>query len=132
MATNTAATSARAYSYQMIHYLRKGITYADDGETVTVGVLPAGAQIIKPISGVSVNVAFNGGSTNTLDIGPSSNTDLWATDLALGSIAYVALDEAVSMTVASDTTVQALVTSTASASAGEAEIVIAYILDNDQ
>jgi hypothetical protein len=116
----------------MIHYLRKGITYADDGETVTVGVLPAGAQIIKPISGVSVNVAFNGGTTNTLDIGPSSNTDLWATDLALGSIAYVALDEAVSMTVASDTTVQALVTSTASASAGEAEIVIAYILDNDQ
>ena len=134
MATNTAGNTARTTAHQMIHYLRKGITFADAGTTVTVGTLPAGAQIIKPISGVSVNIAFNGDTTNTLDIGPStdSGTDLWATDLALGSIAYVALDEAVSMTISVDTIVQAAVVSTASASAGSAEIIIAYALDNDR
>lgn len=132
MATGTAATTARQYSQQMVHYLRKGFTYADNGSTLTVGILPAGAQVIKPMSGVAVNVAFNGDTTNTLDIGPSSDTDLWATDLALGTIAFAALDEAVSMTVASDTTVQAVVTASASASAGQGEIIICYAVDNDQ
>lgn len=131
MATNTQGTAARQYPQQMVHYLRKGITYADNGKTVTVGILPAGACIIKPMSGVMVNVAFNGDTTNTLDIGPSSNTDLWATDLALGSIAHVPLDEGVSMAVSADTTVQAVVTSTDSATAGAAEIIICYVVDND-
>ena len=133
MATGTAATSARQYSQQMVHYLRKGITYADDGDTVTVGIIPAGAQIIKPMSGVAVNVAFDGNSSNVLDIGASTDTGTnnFATQLALGSIAFVPLDEAVTMTVSVDTTIQALVTSTASATAGQAEIVICYIPDND-
>jgi hypothetical protein len=127
------AQPARELQTQQIAYLRKGITFADNGSTVTVGTLPAGAQIIKPISGVSVNVAFNGGTTNTLDIGPSTDagTNLWMTIGALGAIAYVALDEAVSMTVSVETIVQALVVSTAGASAGAGEIIIAYAMDND-
>ena len=132
MATNTAGSVARNYNKQMVHYLRKGITYEDNGSTVTVGVIPAGSVILKPISGVAVTTAFNGDTTNTLDVGPSTDTDLWATDLALGSLAYVPIDEAVANIVTTDTTVQAVVTSTASASAGAAEIVIAYIPDNDQ
>lgn len=134
MTTGTAATTARQYSQQMIHYLRKGITYADNGLTVDVGTIPAGALVLKPLSGVYVNTAFNGGTTNTLDVGPStdSGTNLWGTLLALGSIAMVPLDEAVAMTVSVDTLVQAKVVSTASASAGEAEIVIAFIPDNDR
>ena len=80
-----------------------------------------------------VNTAFNGATTNTLDIGPStdSGTNLWGTLLALGSIAMVPLDEAVAMSVSVDTLVQAAVVSTASASAGSGEIIIAYIPDND-
>lgn len=133
MATGTAGTVARQFHTQQIHYLRKSISYTDNGTTVTVGTIPAGSLILKPISGVSVNVAFNGGSTNTLDIGPStdSGTNLWMTVGALGSIAFVPLDEAVTMLVSSDTIVQAYVVSTASASAGTAEIIIAYIPDND-
>ena len=133
MATGTAATTARQYSQQMIHYLRKGITYADDGTTVDVGTIPAGSLILKPLSGVYVNTAFNGATTNTLDIGPStdSGTNLWGTLLALGSIAMVPLDEAVAMSVSVDTLVQAAVVSTTGASAGSAEIVIAFIPDND-
>lgn len=131
MATGTAGSTARTFHTQQVHYLRKSITYADNGTTVTVGTIPAGAQIIKPISGVAVNVAFDGDTTNTLDVGPSTDTDLWATDLALGTIAFVPLDEAVSNTVTSDTIVQAAVVSTASASAGAGEIIIAYVPDND-
>lgn len=133
MATGTAGSTARQYSQQMVHYLRKGITYADDGTTVDVGTIPAGSLLLKPLSGVYVNTAFNGATTNTLDIGPStdSGTNLWGTLLALGSIAHVPLDEAVAMTVSVDTLVQAAVVSTTGASAGEAEIVIAFIPDND-
>lgn len=133
MATGTASTAARDYGKQMIHYLRKSISYEDNGTTVTIGTIPARSLLVKPISGVSVNVAFNGGTTNTLDIGPStdSGTNLWMTVGALGSIAFVPLDEAVTMLVSSDTVVQAYVVSTASASAGTAEVIIAYIPDND-
>jgi hypothetical protein len=117
----------------MVHYLRKSITYADNGTTVTVGTIPAGSVLVKPISGVSVSVAFDGNATNTLDIGPSTDTgtNLWMTVGALGSIAFVPLDEAVTNTVSVDTIVQAAVVSTASASAGTAEIIICFIPDND-
>lgn len=133
MATGTAGSTARQYTQQMVHYLRKGITYADAGTTVTVGTIPANAQIIKAMSGVAVNVAFDGNSANTLDIGAStdSGTNNFATLLALGSIAFVPLDEAATMTVSVDTVVQAAVVSTASPAAGQAEIIICYIPDND-
>jgi hypothetical protein len=133
MTTGTAATTARQYPQQMIHYLRKSITYADNGLTVDVGTIPAGALVLKPLSGVAVNVAFNGDTTNTLDIGPStdSGTNLWATLLALGTIAFVPIDEVVTTLVSVDTKVQAKVVSSASASAGQGEIIIAYIPDND-
>jgi hypothetical protein len=130
--TGTAGTTARQYSTQQVHYLRKGFTYSDDGSVLTVGTIPAGAQIIKPMSGVAINVAFNAGSTNVLDIGTPANDDLYGTDLALGTIAFVALDEAVSMTVAADTVITATVDLTGTAATtGQGEIIIAYIPDND-
>lgn len=133
MATGTAGSTARRHSMNMIHFLRKSITYADNGTTVTVGTIPAGSLILKPASGVAVNVAFNGGSTNTLDIGAStdSGTNNFATLLALGSIAFVPCDEALTFLVTVDTVIQAAVVSTAGASAGEGEIIIAYIPDTD-
>ncbi len=132
MATGIAGSTARDYNMQVVHYLRKGFTFADDGSVLTVGTLPAGAQIIRPMSGVAVNVAFNAGSTNVLDIGIGSNDDLYGTDLAWGTIAFVPLDEAVSMTVAADTVITATVDLTGTAAtAGQGEIVICYIPDND-
>jgi hypothetical protein len=125
----------RLHHTQQVHYLRKGITFADDGTTVDVGTIPAGSLILKPLSGVAVTTVFNAGSTNVLDIGPStdSGTDLWATDLALGTLAFVPLDEAVTNLVSVDTFVQAAVDLTGTAATtGAAEIVICYIPDNDQ
>ncbi len=134
MTTNTAGSTARNFNKQMVHYLRKGITFADDGTTVTVGTIPAGSLVLKPLSGVAVTTVFNAGTTNVLDIGPStdSGTDLWATDLALGTLAFVPLDEAVTNLVTVDTVVQAAVDLTGTAATtGAAEIVICYIPDND-
>jgi hypothetical protein len=133
MATNTAGTVARDLGIQAVHYMRKGITFADKGTTVVVGTLPAGAMLLKALSGVYVTTAF-GGTTPTLDVGPTSDSghDLWASALALGSLGYITLDEAASAyaVVASDTEVSADYNGTDDV-AGAAEIVICYILDND-
>ncbi len=126
--------TGRQLDIQAVHFLRKSITYANNGQTVNVGYLPAGATIIKPASGVAVTTAFNGDSSNVLQIGLStdSGTNNYATDLALGTAGFVPIDEAVSGLVgASDVLIQAAVTSTASASAGAAEIIICYAPDSD-
>lgn len=129
MPTNTAATQARVYHTDQVHYFAKDFTYADDGSVLTLGVLPAGACILKALSGVTVHVAFNAGSTNVLDVGTSADDDLYGTDLALGSIAFVPLDEAVSMTVAADTTLTATVDLTGTAAtAGSGTVIVAYVL----
>lgn len=129
MATNTAATNARLYHTDQVHYLAKNFTYADDGSVLSLGYLPAGAVIIKPMSGVSVHVAFNAGETNVLDIGTAANDDLYGTDLALDTIAFVPLNEAVSMTVAADTLITATVDLTGTAATtGSGTVIIAYVL----
>lgn len=130
---------ARVFHTQQVHYLRKTVTFADNGTEVHVGTLPSGALILKPQSGVYVNVAFNAGTSNVIDIGTNGggssatdDPDLYGTDMALGSIAFVALDEAVTMVVPDDTKITASVAlAGTAATAGSAEVVIAYIPDND-
>ena len=127
-------TTARSYHTAQIHYLRKDFTFADDGSTLTVGIIPANATIIKPISGVNVDVAFNAGTTNVLDIGHADSTadpDYYATNLALGSIAFVAIDEAVDVTHTADRTITASVDLTGTAAtAGTGQVVIAFVLSD--
>lgn len=134
MATNTAGTVARNFQKQMVHYLRKGFTFANDGETLTVGVVPAGSIVIR--AGVVVSTAFNAGSTNVLDIGTAADTDGFATDLALGTIGVIVADEMATTNdagpYAADTTIQAVVDLTGTAATtGAGEIWVEYIPDND-
>lgn len=135
MATNTAGTVARDFQKQMVHYLRKGFTYANDGETLTVGVVPAGAVVIR--AGVVVSTAFDAGTNNVLDIGTAADTDGFATDLALGTIGVIVADEMATTNdagpYASDTTIQAVVDLTGTAAtAGVGTIWVEYIPDNDK
>jgi hypothetical protein len=74
-----------------------------------------------------------------LDIGTSADDDLYATDLALGTKAFVALDEAATATnvntwyVSVDTTITTTVALTGTAAtAGAATVIIAYIPNNDR
>jgi len=119
---------ARQFQTQQVHFLRKDFTYADDGSTLNVGKVPAGSVILKPVSGANVSTAFNAGTTNVLDIGTEADGDLFATDLALGSAAFVPCDEAVSFYVSSDTVITATVDLTGTAATtGVGQVVIAYI-----
>lgn len=127
-----AGSTARELPYQVVHFLRKSVVFGDNGTELVVGKIPAGATILKPLSGVNVDTAFDAGTGNVLDIGTDADPDLFATDLAMGSIAFVALDEAVAMTVAAETTITATLALTGTAAtAGAAEVVIAYLPDND-
>lgn len=133
MATGTLGSTARELSSPVVHYLRKDITYSDNGKTIVIGKIPAGSVILKPASGVNVSTAFNGNATNTLDVGASddSGTNNFATILALGTADFVPLDVTGSYYVSAVTTVSMLVTSTASASAGVGQVVIAYVPANN-
>lgn len=120
---------ARDDNTQNIHYLRKDITFADMGKLLTIGTIPAGAQILKPISGVQVRAVFNSATTTVLDIGTTADGDLFATDLDVKTaVAFVPVDEAVSFAVTGDTTITAQLAETGTAAtAGTATIVIAYL-----
>lgn len=120
---------ARDDNTQNIHYLRRDITHADMGKLLTIGTVPDGAQIIKPISGAQVKTAFNSATTAVLDIGTTADGDLFATDLDVKTaVAFLPLDEAVSFAVTGDTTITAQLAETgAAATAGAACIVIAYL-----
>jgi hypothetical protein len=84
-------TKGRQYATLQTHFLRKDISYTDDGVTVTVGYLPPGAIVVS--AGVVVSTAFNAGTGNVLDIGTSGDGDGFATDLALGTIGNIVWDE---------------------------------------
>lgn len=120
---------ARNNNTQNVQYLRKDFTYLDYGSTLEIGTLPAGAMIVKPLSGVQVNVVFNAATTNVLDIGTSADDDFYATDLALGVATFVPIDEAVTMAVASDTTIYGKPAQTGTAATtGSGTILIAFVL----
>lgn len=123
----------RQFHTAQIHYLRRDLTFADNGIERFVGAIPAGSLIIRPISGVFVSQAFNAGTTNTLNVGteiPVNDDDLLGTLLALGTVGtFVALDENVTnYLVTADTDITATVVLTgAAATAGRCQVVIAYV-----
>ena len=129
-------TPARVANNTQVHYLRKDITYADIGNVVTVGAIPARSQILNLISGVFVTTVF-GGTTPVLDVGStlsSSTGDLYGTNISLGTAAFVALDEAATATnvgtwyVSVDTVITASAALTSgTATVGQGQIVIAYV-----
>ena len=84
-------TTGKRYHTDQTHFLRKEVTFSDNGSTVTVGKLPPGAIVVS--AGVIVSTAFNAGTSNVLDIGTSGDGDGFATDLALGTIGNIVWDE---------------------------------------
>lgn len=128
MATNTAGTDAQEYHTNQVHYLRKKITFADAGTTVSLGYVPANSVVLR--GGVVVQTAFNGDTSNILDIGTAADTDGFATDIALGTIGVIVADEMATSNDAycsADTELVAVVVSTASASAGVGYVWVEYV-----
>jgi len=129
----------------MVHYLRKGIEYNATGiatdATVKVGILPAGALPLFTM--VVVTTAFNAGTTNPIDVGVSGNEDAFVDGGTTGDATDADADattaggyivwRAAGQIISSDTTIYVTYTeSGTAASAGAAEIVVAYVPDNDR
>ena len=141
MPTNTQGTDARELPFQAVHYLRKGIAYNTTGigtaATVEVGTLPLGAVVEKVQ--VLVTTAFDAGTTNPLDVGTSSNNDAFidstASDVDLtatgSTFVWRGADDVEA--ISADTVVYVTYIPTGSAAtAGAAEIIVFYTVDNDQ
>lgn len=121
---------AREYHTQQIHYLRKSMVY--DGDlSVNVGVLPSGSVIIPNSSGAFVTTAFAGGTPQTLDIGYSDDADEYASALVLTTVGQIELDVETDLLVPADRTITATLSAGVTPTAGELEVIIAYIPDND-
>lgn len=140
MATNTAGTQARQLPWQVTHMIRRNVSYdtpnIGTADSVKVGVLPQGAFI----TGVRVEIvtAFNAGTTNVLTVGTNTGSDnniVAAGDVneAATGVTSVTRGLGRSLAASADKTVYVLYTQSGSAAtAGEAEIVIEYVADNDQ
>lgn len=127
------ANPARLTQYQLVHYLRRNITFADTGVVLALGTIPAGSVILKPISGVNVTTVFNAATNNFMDIGTAATGDLYGTDLSLLALGFIPLDEAVNYYVAVDTDLTATIQlSGGSQTTGAAVVIIAYIPNNDR
>lgn len=137
MPTNTAGSTARNYHKQLVHYLRKQVTFADEGDVVDVGTIPANAIVIG--GGVMITTAFNDAATIDVGFRGGSTTDDpngYATALVGTAVGFKALDELAATTNIMQTS-PAIVTAsvndgTGAVSAGVAEVVITFVLDNDQ
>lgn len=123
---------ARDAGTQQVHFIRKTLGVSDMAKVVKLGTIPAGALILKALSGVQVNTVFNSATTTTLNIGSAANGALYGTALDVKTAAaFVPLDEVVSMAVATDTELTATLAETgAAATAGSAVVVIAYLPNN--
>lgn len=137
MATSLNTTRvARDSGEQQVQYLRKRYTFADVASTVTVGKIPAGASVIG--GGVHIITAFNATTTNVVNVGYIGATTVasaYATALTTAAVGFIVLDELGSTTNLQGTvehTITAAPTETGAAStAGVADIIITYVLNND-
>lgn len=136
MATNTAGDNARTVYRNNAGMLRKRITFADYGTTVTVGKIPAGASVTG--GGVHVVTAFNSSGTDLIDVGYIGATTVvaaYASALSLAAVGFIAFDD-----LATTTNIQGTVTHTitvtptqsvADATAGVADLILFFAPRND-
>ena len=125
MATDVLGTTARRYHTEQTHYLRKRVSFDDLSLGGIVGILPAGAIILR--GSVYVFTAFN---TGTLNVGvQGGDADEFGSALALAQ-AIVAFDDLAITNArrAADTVVT--FARSAAATAGEAEIIVEYVVKN--
>lgn len=129
MATGTQATTARKFHTDQVHYLVAPIVYTK--LVTSLGKRPAGSLVID--AGIVVTTAFAGGTPQTLDMGPSTDTDGYATALVLTSAGKKVADElATSDDLYSAVDIEEIATLSAGAtvSAGAGYAYVAYIMAN--
>lgn len=123
------AGPARELHTQQVHYLRKRVNFGDAGigTGVIMGTLPAGARILG--QHVVCAVAFNAGTTNALNVGTAAGGTQLFTDAATAGQRAPATTN-LAFAADQDVYVQYAQTGTA-ATAGQADVVITYVPNND-
>jgi hypothetical protein len=129
-------TDAREYPMQVLHFLRRSISFDSQfistDDFTKVGTLPAGAVIYDAI--VKVTTAFNAGTTNYINVGIVGDDDgiVDQGDLDLTAVEWQSSRRGCDLTFTSDTPVYVTYDqSGTAATTGAAEIIVAYIPDND-
>lgn len=131
----------QSYHQNMVHYLRAEVGFGDNGDTVSLGWVPAGSAIVR--GGVVVSTAFNAGTTNTLNIGfrnagdgTADDADEYASLIALGTAGVIVADDTATAADAyhpegAEITCGVVLTGTA-ATAGVGYVWVEYIVNNDE
>src|SRR5688500_11227582 len=138
MPTNTAASTARIHSLQVVHYARITVNYNDPGIATGVAkvMLPGGAIIIG--TDAHVQTVFNAATTNVVTVG--TNAASYDNIIAAGGVNEAATGMTLNVIptgtalgpLAADVTVFAMYTqSGTAASTGKAQIIIKYVVAND-
>lgn len=130
MATGTAATTARKYHHDLVHYLSVPVTY-NGALTKTIGKLPAGAAVIS--AGIVVTTPFAGGTPQTLDIGFTGDLTDVASAIVLTAAGIIVADELATASKAYrtvDTDIIATLSAGATVSAGAGYVYVTYIMAN--
>lgn len=135
MVTNlfSQTPAARDMGYCVCEALRKRVTFAQAGQTITVGVLPARALVVG--GGVFVTTAFNG-TGMTANVGHADATPApaaFASAITVAALGYIALDELGAVTNTRSTverTVTVTVTATG-ATTGDAEVIVLFVNDHE-
>lgn len=138
MATGTAGSAARQYHTQQTHYLRKHVNFNDAGIAagVVMGTIPAGSVITN--THVVVRTAFNAATTNNLLVGITATGGeiVASADAAAGTTGYksmVAATVGTNAYQAADTPIYVAYTQTGTAAtAGQAEVVVSFVPNNDK
>ena len=147
MATGTAGDTGQRYHSNQIHYLAKTVTYltlngsgtasGTTNKTVTVGELPAHAVVLPSISLVKVITGFDDTTADDLDVGvDGSDDDLFHSACDMNSAATTVFDDLVTAndysTTARTVTANFTTAPTGDGTAGEAIVIVAYIVPRDQ
>ncbi len=137
MPTNVAGSTARVNDTQQTNYIRATVNWNDAGVAtgIPIGYLPAYAMIIS--TSVDVSVAFNAATTNVLNVGTTpTGTDVAAAASTVSGTQGV--KRAIAPTVrvdqiTVDTMIYASYTqSGTAATAGQAVIVVEFVVNNDK
>lgn len=129
MATGTQGTSARKYHTDQVHYLVCPVVYTK--LSYSLGKRPAGSLVID--AGVVVTTPFAGGTPQTIDMGPSSDPDGYATALVVTAAGKKVADELATsddLYTAVDLEETVTISAGATPSAGAGYAYVAYIMAN--
>jgi hypothetical protein len=130
--SNTFAMSA-GFAYPVtggtLAAMSARVTYLDTGTNKALFTLPRRAVMVAII--VNVVTAFNGDTTNTLDLGVAGSTNGHRNDLSLAAVGQTVTGwtaTVLNTPLSGDMQVLGSVVSTASASAGDAYVTYVYYL----